>query len=106
MRLVRHRLCVVHEGERVRVVGQPLVDHHDRLAPHLEDPAAVGQLGRPGDDTAGAERRPHIAAADFGPPLDQHDAEARVALQAVAHERPVPGLEDVERHRAVREQHR
>ena len=47
-----------------------------------------------------------VAATDLGAPFDQHDAEAAVAGQAVAHELPVSGLEDVQRHGRPREQHR
>ena len=47
-----------------------------------------------------------VAATDLRAALDQHDAELGLAGEAVLDQRAVAGLEDVQRERGVREQHR
>ena len=74
------------------------------LALDLQDPAPVGQLDRLGDDAPGAEPAAHVAAADLGATLNQHNAETGVARQAVAQELPIARLEDMQRHGGVREE--
>ena len=70
-----------------------------RDADGAERAATVGELGRLDDPRDGADAEAHVAAADLAPALDEHDAEPPVAGEAVARERPVPRLEDVQRQR-------
>ena len=99
-------LVLRDERHGVGVVGEPFGDLDAGLALDLEHPTTVGQLDGLGDDPAGPERGALVAATDLGAAGDQHDAETVVTRQAVPHERPVAGFEDVQRHRRVGEQHR
>ena len=81
----------------VRVLGQPLGDPEAFGAHGVEEPAPVGQLRRLDDAGHGPDPEPHVAAAHLLAPLDEHDPELPVPGQAVLHQRPVAGLEDVQR---------
>ena len=93
-------------GERIRLVAQPPVDPDAFGAHghHREPP--VGELAVIDDARRHADVGSDIAAADLAPPLDEHDAELGVGVDAVSYEVAVALLEDVQGQGEPGEQHR
>jgi hypothetical protein len=65
-------------------------------AERAQDPAPVGQLLGAGDASQRSHVGADVAAADLGPPLDEHDAKRAVPHPAVVDHAPVAWLEHVE----------
>ena len=93
---------LLHHGQRVGIVVQPLAHADAHVAPDDQQPPAVGERSRLGDDGARAHRHALVAPADLGAPLNEDDAEARIAGQTIPREGPIARLEDVERDLRVR----
>ena len=98
---------VLDLGPGVRVVLQPLRSTRMRRVPtaaSAERPSGNRSIWRMRATvpTVGA----HVAAADLTPPLDEDHAELAVARLAVVDQRPVAGLEDVQRQHEGREEDR
>ena len=93
-------------GVRERIVGQP---PHDLEAGAGRQSRArsrpSGELGGLHDARDRADVEADVTAADFAAPLDEHDAELAVAVEAAAHHHPIARLEHVQRQHRVREQH-
>src|SRR5207302_8890143 len=69
-------------------------------------PAPAGQLGRLEAAGHRPHPAPHVAPAHLVAALDGGDAELAIAGQAVLDQRPVAGLEDVQRQVGEGQQHR
>ena len=89
----------------IRVVGKPTFDVKSLNADGGEGEATVGKLGSLHDVGHRSDTEADVAAADLAAALDEHDAELLVALEDVAHHRPIPRFEDVQRQDRVRKQH-
>ena len=87
---------LLHHGQWIRIVVQPLAHADAHVAPDDQQPTAVGERGRLGDDGARPHRHALVTPADLGAPLDEDHPEARIAGETVAREGPIARLEYVE----------
>jgi hypothetical protein len=96
---------VVHVGDRVRVVWQPLADG-DAPRPHRHERRPPVRQGRHLHDARHrADVAPDVAAAHLAAAFDQNHAELGLTREAVGDQRSVARLEDVERQHGAGQQH-